>query len=366
MEYFEQNRYRLSPVTEQELTHTRSLDYVRWLSCLASKDVGHGGPLTAAKLFEVRFPRAVGLVAVQKAAVAFGTTSDSGWAAPLAALKPLTDAFLSYVRPRTILGRLNTRRVPFNVGIAAQTGTAAYAWAGQGIPKPVSAAAFGLVSLTFAKAIGLVVLTRELVDFSAPSAEIVMRDELAAGLALFLDTQLLDSTVADSASTPGSILNGITPIASAGASIANAQTDLSALVNAFVAAHPNVDDAAFVLSPGNALVLAASGAYPDLRLDGTGFIAGTPAIVSAAAGARIVLLDPRYIAVADDDGLVINISRQATVQMDSAPDAPPTASTVHTSLWQQNLVGLLAERYIRWKRARTSAVQWVSGATYAA
>jgi hypothetical protein len=36
-----------------------------------------------------------------------------------------------------------------------------------------------------------------------------------------------------------------------------------------------------------------------------------------------------------------------------------------TSLWQHNLVGLRAERFINWKRGRDAAVHYVSGASYA-
>ena len=50
--------------------------------------------------------------------------------------------------------------------------------------------------------------------------------------------------------------------------------------------------------------------------------------------------------------------------MDSAPDNPALATTVLTSLWQNNLVGLRAERFINWLRAKTEAVKYVSGATY--
>jgi hypothetical protein len=37
---------------------------------------------------------------------------------------------------------------------------------------------------------------------------------------------------------------------------------------------------------------------------------------------------------------------------------------VLVSLWQNNLVGLRAERMITWKRARTAAVRYISAAAY--
>ena len=45
--------------------------------------------------------------------------------------------------------------------------------------------------------------------------------------------------------------------------------------------------------------------------------------------------------------------------MDSAPASPADARIV--SLWQNNLVGLRAERFINWKRARANGVQYLTG-----
>jgi hypothetical protein len=52
------------------------------------------------------------------------------------------------------------------------------------------------------------------------------------------------------------------------------------------------------------------------------------------------------------------------VQMDSAPDNPTSSTTVLVSLWQNNLVGLRAERMITWIRARTAAVRYITAAAY--
>jgi hypothetical protein len=58
------------------------------------------------------------------------------------------------------------------------------------------------------------------------------------------------------------------------------------------------------------------------------------------------------------------VSREASVQMDSAPTNPPAAATVLVSLWQMNMVGIRAERFINWKKRRTGAVQYIDGANY--
>jgi len=60
----------------------------------------------------------------------------------------------------------------------------------------------------------------------------------------------------------------------------------------------------------------------------------------------------------------IDVSREASIQMDGAPTNPTDATTVLVSLWQRNLVGLRAERMITWIRARTAAVRYRTAAAY--
>jgi hypothetical protein len=53
--------------------------------------------------------------------------------------------------------------VPFNVSMPAQTAGGTYKWVGQGKLKPVTNAQYASVTLAFAKASGIIVLTEELV-----------------------------------------------------------------------------------------------------------------------------------------------------------------------------------------------------------
>ena len=131
---------RLAEYTAQQLASVRSLDFVRYVSCLLAEE---NHPYAAAKHFEMRWPRSLHLDLIQKSAVPAGTTSDAVWAGNLAPLKPLTDAFLALVRPLTILGRVRgLRSVPFNISIPAQTGGGTYGWVGHGAPTPVGKLAF--------------------------------------------------------------------------------------------------------------------------------------------------------------------------------------------------------------------------------
>jgi hypothetical protein len=55
---------------------------------------------------------------------------------------------------------------------------------------------------------------------------------------------------------------------------------------------------------------------------------------------------------------------EASVQLDSAPDSPPSASTTTVSLWQENLFGLKAERFFAAEKITSTGVAVLTGATY--
>lgn len=307
-----------------------------------------------------------------KAAVAAGTTTDATWAGPLAPIKPLTDEFLTFLRPATILGKVpGFMKVPFNVSVAAQTGGGTYQWVGQGAPKPVGKLAFATVTLGITKCAGIIVITEELARNSSPDAEQVIRRDMVAGIAQFLDTEFIDPTKAAVAGvSPGSVTNGVTPITTAGPTPANARTDIQALANAMTVAGISTAGAVLILSETNAIALSSAlnplgqSLFPGMAQDG-GAIMGYKAITSQVAGTTVALIQPQAILYADDGGVTIDVSREASLQMDSAPMAVPDATVVLTSLWQMNYVGLRAERFINWKKGRTGVVQYTV-ATYTA
>jgi HK97 family phage major capsid protein len=137
-----------------------------------------------------------------------------------------------------------------NVAVTAQTAWGTYGWTGQGKPIAVTKIDLATVTLGIAKAVGIIVVTEELINLSQPGAETLLRDELAAGLAQFTDAQFVDPSVAAVTDvSPGSILNVTSPVASAGGTAADALTDIKALIAAFTAANPDVEFAVFLMSP---------------------------------------------------------------------------------------------------------------------
>ena len=302
-----------------------------------------------------------------KAAIAPGSTTDPTWAGALATMQNVTDEFIALLRPATILGKIpNLRKVPFNVSVPVQSAGGSYGWVGQGFAKPVTKLAFSTATIGIAKAAGIIILTEELVRTSSPDAETIVRADMIAGIAQFLDSQFIDPAKAASGTTsPASITNGLTPITSTG----NPLTDIHALIAALSTANVSLSGVTLIMSEGNALTLGmardASGnrAFPNMTASG-GTVDGITVVTSNVAGGNVIALQPQLILYADDGGVTIDVSREASVQMDSTPDTPALATTVMTSLWQNNLVGLRAERFINWNRPLPVGVAYVSGATY--
>jgi hypothetical protein len=66
---------------------------------------------------------------------------------------------------------------------------------------------------------------------------------------------------------------------------------------------------------------------------------------------QIALVTQEEVYLADDGGLSIDMSQEASVQMN---DAPSAGAQSLVSLWQNNLVGIRAEQYINWAPRRAS------------
>jgi HK97 family phage major capsid protein/HK97 family phage prohead protease len=303
-----------------------------------------------------------------KAAIAAGNTTDATWAGPLALASNVAGEFIALLRPRTILGKIpNLRKVPFGTSVPIQSSGGTYGWVGQGAPKPVTKLGFGTATLAITKAAGIIVFTEELARLSTPSAEEVVRNDMIAGIAAFLDQQFIDPAVAAVANvSPASITNGI-----AGTAAANDPLkDLHTLAAALTAANIPLAGVTFIMSESNGFALGlmrdGSGGrvFQSASADG-GSLEGINLVTSNAAGTNVIAVQGSFILYADEGGVNVDVSREASVQMDSAPANPADATTVMTSLWQNNLVGLRAERFINWQRPIVNAVKVITGAAYA-
>lgn len=321
---------------------------------------------------------------VLKAAVAAGTTTDSDWAAPLVEYQNMTSEFAELLRPQTIIGRIQgLRRVPFNIKVPRQTAGSSASWVGEGKPKPVSELAFDQITLGMTKLAGIVVITDELARASSPSAEAIVRQDLMDTIIQTMDRDFVDPANSGSANVkPKSIINGVTAVTASGTDADDVRADVKELFGKFIAANMSLEGAVWIMPAtmalGLSMMLNPLGApeFPGLTASGGTFF-GLPVVISenipanagsgsplTGAGARVILVKASEILLADDGQTLLDASREASLQMDSAPDSPASASTVLTSLWQHNLVGIRAERFINWTKRRTGAAQWIDSANY--
>lgn len=322
---------------------------------------------------------------VSKAAVPAGATTT--WAANLVGDETSAFAdFIEYLRPMTILGRFGAngvpslRRVPFRTPLIGQTGGGAGYWVGEGKAKPLTSFDFSRTTLEPLKVANIAVVTEEILRDSSPSAEMILRDSLAAALRERLDTDFVNP--AKSASTgvsPASITNGISPISATGTGDADdVRADVQALFQAFIDANNPPTSGVFIMPASLALALSlmlnplGQPEFPGINMMGGTFF-GLPVIVSeyvptVTGGSYVALVNASDIYMADDGGINVDMSREASLEMATDPtmtaDSPTEQTTV--SLWQTNAVGFRAERTINWARRRSSAVALLSGANWSA
>jgi len=195
----------------------------------------------------------------------------------------------------------------------------------------------------------------------------------------FLDKQFVDPTVAAVTNvSPASITSGVSAVTPSGTTAAAFRADVKTLFGNFITVNLPTAGGVWIMHSTTALSLSlmlnslGQPVFPNITAEG-GSLLGYPVIVSQnipatggspTDGYPLIFAIAREIMRADDGQVTIDASREASLQMDTAPDSPPTASTNMISLWQTNHVGLRAERYINWQKRRTTAVQYIQNAKY--
>jgi HK97 family phage major capsid protein len=310
---------------------------------------------------------------VLKAAVNAGTTTATTWAAPLVQYQDMVSEFIELLRPMTILGRLEQlRRVPFNIRIPRQTGGTTGTFVGEGAPAPVRELAFDNVTLPWSKASTIVVITAELAKLGNPSSEALVRSDLLDGMSQYLDKRLIDPAYAGVANvSPASLTYGVTPTQASGATLAALDANVRTIMTAFADAELSLLTGVWIMSASLAIRLSMmrtnqdTPAFPKLSIKGGEFY-GLPVIVSnnvTGSGSPgdqfLILMDQREVMLADDGQMDIDVSTEASVQMN---DAPSAGATSLVSLWQNGLLGLKCDRWIHWAKRRSQAVQFIDKA----
>lgn len=210
------------------------------------------------------------------------------------------------------------------------------------------------------KAATIIVTTAEMARFSGATS--LIDTELRTGVAVGTDTIFFTE-----------IVNGTTPIPSAGATAANTITDITALL---AAVSLNAQSKPyFIFSPAAVKALlgktvSGTRVWIDATWAGGGLL-GVPLLISdGLPSGTAVLLDATAVAAVPGE-VNIDSSRAASLQLDDAPTqastggspAAPTPTSL-VSLFQTNSVAARAERSFAFKLLRADAAASLSGVSY--
>lgn len=368
------------------------VEFTRFFMCVAANK---GDLSKAARMAEQRYPaserlnlalRAMNEGGVNfgdmhlKAAIAAGSSTDSTWAQPLIAYNQFSGDFVNYLRPQTIVGKFGQggipamRSIPFNVHVRGQTSGGTAYWVGQGQPAPLTKFDFNDVEMSYTKLATISTITEELLRLSNPSAEILVRDSLRDAIVEKIDQTFIDPAIAAVSSvSPASITNGVTAIVSSGNTADNIRTDVKAAMSTFIADNNTPTSGVWIMSATVALSLSlmrnalGQKEFPEITMLG-GRFEGLPVIVSeyiepGLGGSYVVLANASDIWLADDGMVTVDASNQVSLQMLDNPtnsSVSATAATSMVSMWQTGTVAYKAERWINWKKRRSSAVAYIS------
>lgn len=342
------------------------IGFVRMLACKAHAQMFQKDATLVAKQ---QYPNNPEIELALKTGVAAGDTTTAAWAGDLVYAQNLTSEFVEFLVPQTIIGNIpGLTRVPFNIRVPRETSVISAQWVGEGQSKPMAKGSMDTVTLRWAKTACIMGFTDELARFSNPSIEMLVRNNLAKGLAKFLDEQFLDPSVTEITNvSPASITNGAANDPASGIDQAAVLSDIRQAFANLQAANIPITGCVWIMQPtlatGISMILTPLGqpAFAQITPAG-GSLYGLPVIVSNSAPAgQVTLIHAPSIFLADDGGIAVDLSREASVQMD---DNPTAGDYELVSAFQQNLIFVRAERYISYKRARDEAVYYITSAAY--
>jgi HK97 family phage major capsid protein/HK97 family phage prohead protease len=316
-----------------------------------------------------------------KSAVPGATSVDPAWAGNLVDPTNLVSDFVEFLRPMIILGKFGTgnipalRRVPFNVRVPGQATGGTAGWIGEGAGVGVTKFDTNVLTLRWNKVGGIAVLSEDLLRFSTPAADVMVRQSLAEVLQATLDSDFINQGNSGTTDVkPAGINNGSTNSASSGAAAADVRADIKTAVSYFITNNVPTTGLVIVMKSAQALALSlmrnalGQREFPDITVNG-GMLEGFPVICSEFCQTGVVTFisaDNCYLA--DDGGVAIDLSREATIQMDTTPTqtisagtspwAPTAASGV--SMFQTHSVAIRALRVITWKRRRSTACYYLT------
>jgi hypothetical protein len=363
-------------VVKQQPKLEPGIGYTQLVKAKMAARLSGESPLVMAQRMYGRDSETVAIITKANEVVA-GTTLSGNWAADLVSAEgAAVAAFLEYLRPQTILGKFGQDGIPgltpldFYTPYVIETGGGDAYWVGEGKPKPLTAFDYDRSTLTPLKIANIAVLTEENIRRSSPNSDMVVRNALVKAIAAGLDIAFIDPANGGSANVkPASITNGAETVVSTGDDADDIRLDVRSLFQKFIDANNAPTQGVWIMSATNALALSmmvnalGQPEFSGISMTG-GRFQGLPVIVSQHIANVVALANASDIFLGDEGGVAVDMSREASIEMRSAGlgmDATAgTATAASVSMFQTNSVALRAEREINWKRARASAVAYLT------
>lgn len=366
------------------------IDFARYAMCIGASKGIIGEAMRLAKEHYKDSPGVLALV--EKTAVAGGSTTGSHYLDDMVPYAVMQD-FIEYLRPGSIIGKFGganpgggpsypaLNRVGFNERVSGMSTGYTAGWRGEGLPALPSAAITFNTTLGYHNLTSLAVLTKEAIRFSNPSAEEKVRNDIAAAVNAKMDLDFVDPANAGTANVkPASITNAIVATTPTGTTAAYLRTNLATMLALFATNNLDPADIVLIMSASQALQISmmvntlGNNDFPDINMRG-GMLRGFPVIVSehltsvgSPSTQTIIAVKASDIYLADDGVVTVEASDQASLEMVDTSSQSGISGTGASlvSLWQSGLVGLMATREVTWKLRRSTAVQYISPAAYAA
>lgn len=281
----------------------------------------------------------------------------TGNAKPLVPVTQFTGDFIELLRAKTIVDKLanHMRTAPPNTTIAGMATGATSQWVGEGAKKPVTNATFESIEIKSHKLAGIAILTDELLKRNSYSADKMVLNDLIESASQLIDSTFIDDQ-AQTAVRPAGILEGAEQVASTGNDTTAIKADLAKLRIGFISKNLSLDGAYYIMSESRACLWAeltnplGAPEFPGLQAPtGQKTLNGLPVIESETAGDVVILVKPSELYLADEGGVEIAYSDQATIDVNGTP----------VNLWQENKFAIRAERYITWAKRRPIAASYI-------
>ena len=355
----------------------KGLGFARLVSCYA---MAKGDPVRALAVAKQRYANArrseiVQMDAIFKAQIAGADSLDPSWAAPFVE-QTLISEFVEFLRPLTIIGKFGTNGIPslhpipFNVKFNSQTADGTGFWVGEGKAIGVTRASFAQSTLRWTKVANIAVLSNDLIRFSSPSAELAVRKLLADALIKKMDSDFVNPSITETADVrPASVFNGAQTYVSGGVDAEAVRADVKRLLAYFIANDIPTATAVWLMRQGQASSLSlmrnalGQPEFPGISING-GTFEGLPTIVSQYVPQGVVgLVVADEVFLADDGGVSIDMSTEASIEMADNPtnaitdnaSPPQPVEQQMVSMWQTESTAIKAARVINWKKRRTAA-----------